>query len=752
MRKTKLAALLTLCLASPLVAQQTPPAAAPDAKFNRRQYAIQRLAKPITVDGVIDAAEWVDAKPIDVNWETFPGNNLEAKVRTEALLGYDDRNLYIALRAFDPNPSAIRAHLTDRDNAYSDDFIGVAIDTFNDERRAFEFFANPLGVQMDLTNNDVSGNEDDSWDAIWNSAGRIHADRYEVEMAIPFSQIRFRDSAEAEQTWGLDIVRVYPRDQRYRIGLHPQNKEKACYVCQMSKLTGFRGISPGRNLEIAPTLTTQRTDSRRTVTSPLATGAFDTEPGVTTRWGVTPNLTLNGAINPDFSQVEADSPQLDVNNTFALFFNEKRPFFLEAADFFETPLNIVYTRTVAEPDWGLKLTGKEGVHGGGVFLARDARTQLVIPGSQRSDFLMIEETNTAGVLRYRHDVGKNANIGAMFTNRSGNDYANRVGGVDGNFRVTQRDTIQAQYLFSQTNYPDTVVRRFRQKESLSDDAMYLRYRHNSREWYWSASYTDIGTDFRADSGYMPRVGYSTADAALERIWWPKDDRKTWYTRIFWGGDWDKTEESATGATLEEEYESWIGFGGPMQSYVSLDVGTRRRSYNRRQFDREKFVNLSTEITPHKRVYLSLDFSTGDHIDFTNTEPAKRMYVNPYIRIRANRNLELGLSHQYEQLEREEGRLYDAHLSELRAVYQFNIRTFVRALLQYSNVTRNPALYRVPPNRESKSLFPQLLFSYKINPQTVLFVGYSSNRIGTESIDYTEVDRTLFVKVGYAWAI
>src|SRR6185436_3766205 len=319
--------------------------------------------------------------------------------------------------------------------------------------------------------------EDDSWDAIWNSAGKIHTDRYEVEMAIPFSQIRFKASGADVQTWGIDMLRIYPRDQRYRFGLHAQNRNRSCYVCQMSKITGFQGISPGKNVEIAPTLTTQRTDLRQG--SSFTNGGFDTEPGVTARWGLTPSLTLNGAINPDFSQVEADSVQLDINNQFALFFNEKRPFFLEGADFFQTPFTIVYTRSVSQPDWGVKLTGKEGKQGGGAFFTQDARTDLVIPGAQFSQFTSLgSEKNLAGVMRYRYDVGKNSNLGAMFTTRSAGDYSNRLGGFDGNFRITPRDTVTAQVLYSQTEYPDSIVSAFRQKPSQSGTAVNAAYRHS----------------------------------------------------------------------------------------------------------------------------------------------------------------------------------------------------------------------------------------------------------------------------------
>jgi len=730
---------LVVCLAAPLFAAEKP------------TWAIERLDKPIVVDGVIDAAEWVNAKPIELPYETFPGDNIQSRVKTEAFLGYDDKNLYVAIRAFDPDPRAIRAHLTDRDSAYQDDFAGIAIDSFNDERRAFEFFVNPAGVQMDLTNNDINGNEDDSWDAIWAASAKIHGDRWEAEMAIPFSQIRFKHAADV-QTWGIDILRIYPRDQRYRMGLHRQDRNRSCYVCQMSKLTGFRGITPGRNVELSPTVTSQRTDARPDLGSPLANGSFNTEPGLTAKWGMTPNLTLNAAINPDFSQVEADSPQLDINNTFALFFNEKRPFFLEGADFFETPFPTVYTRTIASPEVGVKLTGKEGPHGGGVFLAQDAKTNLLIPGSQGSSLTTLDEKNIAAVLRYRYDVGKRSNVGALFTTRTGDGYANRVGGVDWNFRVTEADTIRGQVLSSSTEYPSAIATRFDQASSLSGQAAFGRYRHSSKNWYWNASYEYVGDDFRADTGFIPRVGYGQAIAGVERTFWPAKDQKTWWTRIFWGGDWDRTDETKTGDVLEEEWEMWVGVGGPKQSYVNLDVGTRDRFFDGMAFNNEKFMNFYGEMTPLQSIYFAVELNAGDQIDFANTRPATRVRFAPSIRYKATRHLELRLSDQNERLYVDDGRLYTADVAEFRAVYQFNVRMFVRAILQYSDVRRDPALYRFAVDAQSKRLFPQFLFSYKVNPQTVLFVGYSSTRLANDTYDVTEADRTLFVKVGYAWAM
>src|SRR5215210_3993296 len=358
-----------LAFASPLVVWGAQEGGANPPRSERPVHRIERAASEIKVDGVLDEAAWQTAAVVALKYETRPGENTPPPVATETLVTYDDGHIYVAFRAHDPDPSAIRAHLSDRDDAFSDDFVGIVLDTFNDERRAFEFFVNPLGVQMDMFIDDVSGNEDASWDTIWSSAGKITADGYAVEIAIPLSSLRF-PRTEGEQTWGFDALRFYPRSQTARISSHPLDRNVNCYLCQASKMSGFSGITPGRNVELAPTVTSARTDQRQDLPSgPFDEGKLESDLGLTAKWGITPNLTLNAALNPDFSQVEADAAQLDVNTQFALFFPEKRPFFLEGADFFATPFDVVFPRNVADPSWGLKLTGKEGKNAVGVFAA-----------------------------------------------------------------------------------------------------------------------------------------------------------------------------------------------------------------------------------------------------------------------------------------------------------------------------------------------------------------------------------------------
>jgi len=713
-------------------------------------YRISKAEGAIKVDGVLEETAWEKAERIELSFETFPGDNLPSRVQTWAQVAFDSDNLYVAFRAQDPAPAKIRAHLSDRDKAFSDDFVGIVLDTFNDERRGFEFFVNPLGVQMDLSINDVGGGEDETWDALWNSAGRITPSGYAVEMSIPFTSLRF-PRASGERTWGMDLVRVYPRDQRFIIRTQRQDRNRDCYLCQVSKLAGLQGITPGRNIELDPTLTLQRTDERENFPSgDLENGGIDVEPGLTARWGMTPNLTLNAAINPDFSQVEADVAQLDVNTQFALFFPEKRPLFLEGADFFVTPLSAVYTRTVAEPDWALKLTGKEGKSALGFFVSRDNLTNLIIPGSQGSTLTSFDEKNTSGVLRYRYDIGKSSTLGAIYAGRDGDHYSNHVAGADAYFRVTPRDTVQAQLLGSRTRYPDSIVADFDQPTGdFEDAAFFFDYRHSTRNWSWRAGYTDIGEDFRADSGFLPQVGYRRPIVGLERTWW--GGKEDWYSRFFWGGDWDRTVEQS-GQELEEEWETYFGIGGPLQSFLFLGGGYRDIFFNGVQFQGHTFFNFFFEIRPVGDFYFAIDGSAGDRVDFANTREGDRLLLIPQLRWNLGRHVKLEFDHTYETLDVEGGRLFEANLSQLRAIYQFDIRTFVRAILQYTNVERSTQLYRDDVDPKTERLFSQLLLAYKINPQTVFFIGYSDSRLGDERIDLQQVNRTLFVKIGYAWLL
>ncbi|MGD8895925.1 MAG: DUF5916 domain-containing protein [Acidobacteriota bacterium] len=727
------------------VAQETNPVEVPP----RRTLPVTRASESIEIDGTLDDAAWAGAAVVDLPYEWFPGDNISPPVRTECLVTYDEGHLYVAFRAFDPDPSQIRAHLADRDaieTIVQDDHIGFQVDPFNDERRAFQFRVNALGVQADAIFSELDGIEDFSWDAIWESAGRITDDGYVVEVAIPFHQLRFPRTSP--QTWGLDAFRSYPRSQRHRMANYFRDPNRSCLLCQVDKLSGFEGMHPGRNLEVAPTLTGTRTDRR----DDFPAGSLETErkeldPGLSVRWGITPNLALNGTLNPDFSQVEADVAQLEVNTRFALFYPEKRPFFLEGIDFFATPLDMVFTRTVVDPSAGLKLTGKAGSNAFGVFMARDRVNNLILPSNQRSDFASLEQEVTSTVARYRRDMGTGSTLGVLYAGREGEGYHNRTYGFDGFLRLSDADTLRFQLMRSDTVYPeDPSLPEEAAGNALTGNGGLLDYNHNSRNWFWSATYQDLAPGFRADSGFVPRVDVRTVDLTLGGTVWGDADR--WFSRFNLGVTALNTENHR-GKLTDRTLGAFATYRGPWQSLVTLQASRIQELYLDTTYDLDR-LDLNLDVQPRGGLRLGLAGRIGDAIDLASARRGELLRLNPRLEIRPGRRVELVLDHAFERLSVREGRVYTAHLTQGRLVYYFGTRAFARAILQYTDLEQTPALYTDPVEPRTRQLFSQLLFSYKVNPQTVLLVGYSDNGSGLEDVALTRTDRTFFLKIGYAW--
>jgi hypothetical protein len=710
-------------------------------------HQIPRVEAQVVVDGVLNEVVWGEAWTMTLDYEVRPGENTPAPIKTEVLVMHDANRLYVGFRAYDPEPGSIRAHLSDRDQLWGDDFVGVAFDTFNDERRNYLFIVNPLGVQTDLI--ELEANAASPWDGIWSSAAVVNDSGWSAEFEIPFSTLRFQRSA-GPQVWGFDAIRGYPRNVDHRMGAFPRDRSTNCYLCQAIKIEGFAGVSPGRNLEIVPTLTASRTDEREDFPDgPMIEGDPDVEVGLTARWGVTPNLTLSGTINPDYSQVEADALQLTVNRPFAIFFPELRPFFMEGADIFETSMNVVYTRMMREPEWGLKLTGKEGNHTIGAYVVEDEITNLIIPRSENSDFTVLEQPNTATVLRYKYDVGNRFTLGGIFTNRSGSDYLNRVAGIDGDFRLSARDHVFVQVLGSSTRYPEEVVEDFDQPEGTFDDwAAEIYYSHQTRTWMWWALLWDVGADFRADLGFMPQVNFQHREAGIGYQWNATDT--SWYSRMDIKAKVADTVDQ-TGFLLFHEDVVQFTLEGPLQSHSVIRPSRAREGYNGEVYDFNRLrLHFCGKPDRHSHVYLNLH--GGGQIDYVNSRPGEFLNLNGGFWYRFGKHLYIEPTYTRETMDVDEGWLYSSSIGQLTASWQFNARCFVRAILQHVNDEFNTELYSDDRDPEEQRLFTQFLFSYKINPRTVFFLGYSDNSFANQDYGLTRGDRTIFAKIGYAWVL
>lgn len=722
-------------------------------------FEIERAASGIRVDGHLDEAMWANAVVVPIGYEVDPGDNLEASVRTECYLAYDPDNLYLGCRAHDPRPDAIRAFLTDRDGIDGQDRITLTLDPFLDQRRAFQFSVSALGVQSDAIlaqqgagNNQGGPPVDPAWDAVWTSAGAITDDGFEVEAAIPFRSLRF-PSAAGSQTWGMILTRWWPRSSAVEFRSAPLNRDDSCVLCQANRLEGLQGMSTGAAVQIAPTFTASRLDERPENGLALVSGGTDPEMGVDAKWGITSDLTLDLTANPDFSQVEADVAQLAVNTRFALFFPEKRPFFLEGADFFGTPLRAVFTRSIAEPTVGSKVTGKVGANAVGLLVARDRVNNLLIPSAQSTDATTLDEGTTTTVARIRRDVGSSSSVGALVTSRLGQGYHNTVGGVDFFLRPLPSLTLQGQALRSSTAYPDAVASEFGQRTgSFGGTAANAQAQWSTRNWQAFAQTTYLADDYRADAGFTPQAGLWGRSASVTRLVRGGTDR--WFTQLrFIGGLWRQTDME--GHVLHGGH--WFGavYAGPLQSVVGLWPNFVRKYDAGQNYHGLLDFYFDARVRPFGALTLGMDGQLGDELDYANGGVGKQVLLQPLAQVRFGRHLEAVLQHTYHRLDRDGGRVFTAQLTRLRAVWSFSPRSFVRAVVQRQDVTRNPALNAADADRVTQWQFAQVTYGYKVDPQTVLFVGYGDDRRGwtdpqgmVRSI--SPEARSFFLKLGYAW--
>ena len=702
---------------------------------------VPRVDGAIVVDGKLDEPVWAQAANVDIGYEASPGDNIKAAVKTTAYIAYTEDALLLGFRAEDPDPSKIRAFLRDRDALYSDDFLGVMLDTFDDQRRAYEFFVNPLGVQADLIREEATGNEDDSWDGLWTSAAQITSGGYDVEMRIPFATLRFKDT-DAERRFAASFLRIRPREFRYQYFSNRIERGTRCMQCAFGKLDGFQGIKQGRNLEVTPTVTVIHAEERANPGAPWQGEGTDIEPGLDVSWAPSPNFTLNGTYNPDFSQVESDQAQLDLNTSFALFFPEKRPFFLEGADYFNTPLNVMYTRQIADPDVGLRVTGRNGQQAYGAVVARDATTQILVPGVLGSGFRFLDQEADVLVGRYRYDLSKSTTLGAITTYRGGDDYSNALAGFDGRWQQGIH-TLRGQVLRSESRYPGGL--------GLADsapqgNALFAHYNIGKRNWNANLQHTRIDPGFRADLGFITQVGFKRSLLGGGRTWFGKDGAKI--SRVSINGDWDITHRF-DGQLLERELEGYLNINAARESFAQIGGVTRVRFWNDRMFD-ETFVTSFAETTVRPGFKAGMFLRRGDMLDLAASRMGDGIVWEPYVTLDIGRGINLNLNYSQQRLERDGGTAFDAKVFDGRASWQFDPRQRLRLSVQASDVDRNQALYTRPVNQSGKDVAAQLLYSYKLNPRSAVYAGYSHGAFADDRIDLFDSSRSVFLKLSYAW--
>jgi hypothetical protein len=475
---------------------------------------LPRFDKPPVIDGKLDDEVWKQAVVLKDFYQVQPGDNIAPSKPTEVLLGYDPKFLYIAFHCYD-EPDKVRATIPKRDNIWNDDYVGILFDTFNDHRKAYEFDFTPLGIQADGIWTD-GVNEDFSLDIVMESKGMVTSDGWTVEVAIPFKSLRY--VAGKDKLWGAHFWRRVKRFNNELDMWMPLNRDISSWLAQEGHLSGLEGISTERTLELIPSLTLSETGKRKATLTAAQVGAgmldpgrfvnqpIKFDPGLTGKFSVTPNVTLDFALNPDFAQVEADQLVITANQRFPIFFPEKRPFFLEGIDIFQTQIAAVHTRAIIDPDFAVKLTGKVDRNTFGLLVASDNG-----PGNFSEEDLatadprFVGRNASVGILRVKRDIGKKDSfIGFLATYRRFVDQYNELGGFDGRFRINKQTTFSAQVLATHSRHPFF----------FPDEGQTLDRKENG--FIYATDYNMNGRHFGYDYSTVGRTRYYRADVGFNR--------------------------------------------------------------------------------------------------------------------------------------------------------------------------------------------------------------------------------------------
>ncbi len=713
---------------------------------------ITKATGPITIDGNLGDPGWQTATKIEQWYETNPGENTEPKVKSVGWVTYDDHFFYAAFEFFDPQPSKIQGPYNDRDHigGNTDDYGGVILDTRNDGKTAILFLVNPRNIQYDSVSDDTTGNEDSSPDFFWDSATKINSNGWTLEIRIPFSTLRYKGSAPE---WGIMLYRNWPRDRRYQMFANTIPRGQNCFICNERKLVGLQDLPPAGHLVTAPYVSAQSIgETRDGLGSPILTRPIKKDAGVDLKWTPNNDTAVDATVNPDFSQIESDSAVISTNQRFAIFFSERRPFFLEGSELFNTPIQAVYTRTITSPRWGLRTTGKLGNNAYTVLVADDRGGGLVVlPSPLGSNFGNQPSSSKVFIGRVRHDFGKSF-ASLLVSDRENQGGAhNRVFGPDFQFK-NDHHTLTGQFLVSDThtpNRPDLASEWNGQK--LESTAAHLWYQFSSRNWDYYIEGKDFGDKFRADNGFVPQVGYRENYTELGRTFRPKSGFFS-RIRLFAMSEYDSLQN---GGELYRLLSFGFGSDGKYQSFNRLRYAYETTRAGNRLFQTHQ-LKFSEQFSINKLItQVGADGWFGQQVDFANIRLGRGANISPYATIRPTNHLQLNFSGGVEWLSvkdgRSDNRLFTSQFERLRATYTFNSKMFLRSIVQNQRTNRDRALYTFNVNQHGGSLASQVLFAYKLNWQTLLYVGYGDLRGVTEDqARFEPLNRTAFFKVSYAF--
>ena len=657
-----------------------------------------------------------------------PGDGVPVSQETSAYLSYDDKNLYVIFVCKD-ELGKTRARLTKREDIASDDLVKVFLDTFHDQQRAYVFSANPVGIQLDGIV--TEGQDDDfSFDTLWHSEGRITASGFVVWMSIPFKSLRFSDATQ--QTWGIALGRLIPRHNEESYSPHITKRLEG-FVPQMAALEGIEQISPGRNMQFIPYGVLSRGRFLDTLPggAPELRTTGEERAGLDAKIVLRDALTLDATVNPDFSQVESDEPQVTVNQRFEVFFPEKRPFFIENAGFFQTPVNLFFSRRVADPQAGIRLTGKLGRWALAGLAIDDRAPSKRVPVSDP----LRDRRARIGVARVQREFGEQSYVGVLVTSRDFASGSNRVVSLDTRLKLGPNLIFSGQAMRSYTRQLDG--KRF------SGPAYFAELRHESRTFDYVGRYVDFSPDFRSQLGFVRRVDVRRTEHEVEYSWRPKSRRvQEFGPTVFAQVNWDRQ-----GRVQDWEVEAEFKMELSGQTELQVERSESFELFQGRGF-RKHSTGLSFSTAWLKWLAFSGGYNWGTNVNFDPAPGLAPFLANGVegelrLTLRPTSQLRFDQMYIYNRLRTSRdpmspanpnsASVFNNHIVRSKLNYQFTRQFSLRAILDYEAVLPNPSL--VALERE-KRFTTDILATYLVNPGTALYVGY------TDRYDNLVVDPTL----------
>jgi hypothetical protein len=732
-RFTATAALLLLAAAT-LSAQQ------PATQITRAQGAIK-------VDAVLDDAGWAGADRIRSFVEYEPRDGAEPPVVTEVMLKYDDENVYVAFIAHDPNPSAIRATLQPRDRFWStDDWIGVMLNPHGDASVAYFFAANPLGVQGDMQM--TTSSEDESIDFIYKTEGKITAEGYVVEMAIPFHSLRVPE--RDVHRWGILVQRTYPRSSRHRMFWPRLSRDNSCTLCQLAQLNGIENVEAGGNLELLPAVVLSHAGQLESPTDPnsFKNGSVTGDASLSMNYTFRPNWVASATLNPDFSQVESDAAQIDVNTTFALFYPERRPFFQKGMDLFQTPFTAFYSRSINAPILASKMTGRAGNTSVGYIIARDEHTPFIVPFADETGIVEAGKSTT-NVVRLQHNFG-GSKIGGLVTDRRvDGGGSNTTLGTDLVYRFNQMYSMQAHVVLTHTIEPNDSMMsgqlpnlRFGKNddytavfdgESFTGLAGFVWAGRDAKAWSWNALYLGLTPTYRTDAGFEPQNDFHRATVYTQYSIYPNKRGVERVSASLWGGGFWKFYGEPMRAVIQPGFSIVL----PRQTNIFVGATVQNETFRAVHFSGLRDYNFSLSSSPSQLLRFGFDAGTGRRIarNLDVPEVANGRNVNLWAAITPIPQLVIEPSISYEQLDRQSGEeIFSGYVAYARANYQYNRELQMRVLLQYNDFNKN--------------LDVEPLLAYQLNPFTIFYVGATYGAADMTPHGLVGTDRQYFMKFQY----